>query len=107
MVIPFWVIYILVTFIVAAAICTIGYFVDTAIETRKIKMQDYSPYQRGDIVLYAGNQEFIFNGERFESLACVHDEQTKEDIPKHTNCVNCGATLSGKHRCRYCGTYNH
>lgn len=37
MVIPFWPIYILVTFIVAAAICTIGYFVDTAIETRKIK----------------------------------------------------------------------
>ena len=70
------------------------------------KIQDYSPYQRGDIVLYAGDQEFIFDGERFESLACVRDDQPKEDIPEHTNCVNCGATLSGKHRCRYCGTYN-
>lgn len=26
--------------------------------------------------------------------------------PKKTNCVNCGASLQGKHKCSYCDTYN-
>ena len=26
--------------------------------------------------------------------------------PKKTNCVNCGASLQGRHTCSYCGTYN-
>lgn len=26
--------------------------------------------------------------------------------PLKTNCVNCGASLKGKHFCDYCGTYN-
>lgn len=30
----------------------------------------------------------------------------EKDIPKKTNCPNCGASLEGKHQCRYCGTYN-
>ena len=28
------------------------------------------------------------------------------DTPKKTNCINCGAPLSGRHLCEYCGTYN-
>ena len=26
--------------------------------------------------------------------------------PKKTNCINCGATLQGRHKCSYCDTYN-
>lgn len=29
-----------------------------------------------------------------------------KDIPKKSNCKNCGASLEGKHGCSYCGTYN-
>lgn len=28
------------------------------------------------------------------------------DVPRKTNCKNCGAALSGKHKCSYCNTYN-
>lgn len=29
-----------------------------------------------------------------------------KDIPKKSNCKNCGASLEGRHSCSYCGTYN-
>ncbi len=29
-----------------------------------------------------------------------------KDIPKKSNCKNCGASLEGRHGCSYCGTYN-
>ena len=34
---------------------------------------------------------------------CCCEDRTK---PKKTNCVNCGASLRGQHKCIYCDTYN-
>lgn len=35
---------------------------------------------------------------------CCNDGSSMR--PKKTNCVNCGASLRGQHRCIYCDTYN-
>ena len=35
---------------------------------------------------------------------CCYDGSDK--IPGKTNCINCGAPLSGRHLCEYCETYN-
>ena len=35
---------------------------------------------------------------------CCYDGSDRH--PVKTNCINCGASLSGRHLCEYCGTYN-
>ena len=35
---------------------------------------------------------------------CCYDGSDRH--PGKTNCINCGASLSGRHSCEYCGTYN-
>lgn len=66
----------------------------------------FKDMRTGDITVSSGTpiSSITISADSIRMETCLG--ALARSVPAKTNCINCGAPLSGESMCRYCDTYN-